>query len=616
MPPATPVFDEERDQPWWLGSAAPRNLADLIVHHAETTPGRRLMSRWDGSVWVPITAATMRRQVEELALGLIAAGVQPGDRVALMSKTRFEWTLVDLAIWAAGAVGVPVYESSSAEQLRWICEDSEAVAIVVEHRGHAATLASVRDELPDLRHVWSIDAAGDLPGVDELARAGAELSGRGDGEALLAQRRDGMSRDSLATLIYTSGTTGRPKGVELTHGNFLAEVTSAIEFLPELFEDPDACTLLFLPLAHVFGRMIQVAVVLKGLHTGHSDVARVTRDLPTFSPTFVLAVPRVFERVYDGARRKAVKAGKGKVFDAAAQTAIRYSEAQEGERGPSLVLQVKHAIFSRLVYEKLRAALGGSAQWAVSGGASLGPRLGHFFRGIGVTVLEGYGLTETTAASTVNTAAAQRIGTVGRPLPGFEVKIAEDGEVLIRGEHVFARYWRNDEATEEVLHDGWLHTGDLGSLDDGGFLSITGRKKEIIVTSGGKNVSPAPLEDVLRSSPVVSQALVVGDGRTQIAALLTLDPEGVAAWLETQGRSTTDLADLTEDKDLRAEVKKVVDEANQMVSSAERIARFRLLSTDWTEASGHLTPSLKVKRNIVLEDFADEIEALYPKVAS
>lgn len=329
----------------------------------------------------------------------------------------------------------------------------------------------------------------------------------------------------------------------------------------------------------------------------------------------MLAVPRVFERVYDGARRKAVKAGRGRVFDAAARTAIRYSEALSSDRGPSLVLRAQHALFTRLVYAKIQAALGGSAQWAVSGGASLGPRLGHFFRGVGVTILEGYGLTETTAATTVNTAAAQRIGTVGRPLPGFEVRIAEDGEVLIRGEHVFPRYWRNQEATDQVLIDGWFHTGDLGTVDEAGFLTITGRKKEIIVTSGGKNVSPAPLEDVLRSSPVVSQAMVVGEGRTQLGALITLDPDGVAAWLETEGRPEIPVAELVEDAGLRAEVKKVVDEANRGVSSAERIARFRLLPTDWTEASGHLTPSMKVRRGIVQEDFASEIESLYPTLA-
>ncbi|MFV0459356.1 MAG: AMP-dependent synthetase/ligase [Actinomycetales bacterium] len=610
--PTASSFDGERDQAWWLGDAAPRTLADLVVHHAQASPGRRVMSRWDGSVWAPITAATLRRQVEEIALGLIDSGVQPGDRVALMAKTRYEWTLVDLAIWAAGAVGVPVYESSSADQLRWICQDSEAVAIVVENRNHAALVEQIRSEVPKLTSVWTIDPVAGIPGLGMLAEAGAKRKVH-DGDDVLRERREGRNGDDLATLIYTSGTTGRPKGVELTHANFLAEVTSAIEFLPELFEEQDSSTLLFLPLAHVFGRMIQVAVVLKGVHTGHSDVARIIRDLPTFAPTFVLAVPRVFERVHDGARRKAVKEGRGRIFDGAASTAIAYSRALDTDRGPSLALRALHAVYSRLVYTKIRAALGGSAAWAISGGAALGERLGHFYRGIGVTVLEGYGLTETTAASTVNTAAAQKIGTVGRPLPGFEVRIAEDGEVLVKGGHVFTRYWRNPEATAEALPDGWFHTGDLGSLDPDGFLTITGRKKEILVTSAGKNVSPAPLEDILRSSPLVSQALVVGDGRTQIAALVTLDPEGVAAWLESERRPLAEPAELVDDPGVRAQIKKVVDEANATVSSAERIARFRILATDWTEASGHLTPSMKLKRGVIMTDFADQVEALYTR---
>ena len=594
---------------WWRGAGAPRSLADLVPHHAASDPDLRMLSRRDGASWVAVTASELLVEVEEVARGLVAAGVQPGDRVALMAKTRYEWTLVDLAVWAAGAVSVPVYESSSAEQLRWILEDSGAVAVVVEHHGHEKLLTEARTQVPGggPTHHWVIDARTPELTLEALRASGSEV-----GSDELGRRREAMTRDTVATLIYTSGTTGRPKGVELTHGNFLDEVSSAIEFLPELFEDPEASTLLFLPLAHVFGRMIQVAVVQMGLHTGHSDIARVTKDLATFSPTFVLAVPRVFERVFDSARRKAVAGGREKVFDAAAQTAIDWSRALDrGRAGP--VLRAKHALFTRLVYGKILDALGGRARWAVSGGAALGERLGHFFRGIGVTVLEGYGLTETTAACTVNTPTAQRIGSVGRALPRFQVRVAEDGEVLISGGHVFGRYWGDETATAEVLQDGWFRTGDLGTLDADGFLTITGRKKEILVTSGGKNVSPAPLEDVVRSNPLVSQALVLGDDRPQITALVTLDAEGVAAWLEQHGRPATPVAELTEDPDLLAAIKVSVAEANRAVSSAEGIKKFRVLPVDWTEQGGHLTPSLKMKRAVIMRDFADDVEALYPR---
>jgi long-chain acyl-CoA synthetase len=592
---------------WWHGPQAPRTLADIAVHHARATPDQRVISRREGSSWVPVTAAQFLAEVDAVAAGLVAAGVQPGDRVALMAKTRYEWTLVDVAVWRAGAVTVPVYETSSPEQLRWILEDSGAVAAVLENRGHLAALEQIRSGLPDLGEVWMIDGPDPSRSLTALAASGA--AGAADE---LERRCAARGPDDLATVIYTSGTTGRPKGVALTHGNFLAETTSAVSALPELFEDPQASTLLFLPLAHVFGRMIQVAVLLTAVHTGHSDIARITKDLPTFSPTFVLAVPRVFERVFDGARRKAVAAGRDKIFDAAAATATAYSKAIDRGR-PSPVLRAKHAVFSRLVYAKITAALGGRTQWAVSGGAPLGDRLGHFFRGIGLTVLEGYGLTETTAAATVNTRLHNRIGTVGRPLPGFEVRIADDGEVLLRGGNVFTSYWRNPAATAEVLDaDGWFSTGDLGSLDADGYLRITGRKKEILVTSAGKNVSPAPLEDAVRSHPLVSQCIVVGDARPQVAALVTLDPEAVAAWLDQHGRPPTPVADLTTDPALLAELRTAVDRANEGVSGAEEIKKFRVLPIDFTEAGGQMTPSLKLKRSVIMSEFATDVEALYP----
>ena len=591
-----------------------QSLADIVPGHAQRTPDRVLLSRRTANGWEPVTAAQLDAEVTTLTLGFLAAGVEPGDRVALMAKTRYEWTLVDAALWAAGAVTVPVYETSSADQLRWILEDSGAVGAVVETAGHAATLQGVIDGLPALRQSWVINGSGSTAGPTTLADlqdAGGEHDGP-EARAELVRRRAGLTPDSLATVIYTSGTTGRPKGCELTHGNFLAEVTSAIEMLPELFEDQDGSTLLFLPLAHVFGRMIEVAVLHKGLHMAHSDVARITVDLPTFRPTFVLAVPRVFERVYDGAKRKADAAGRGRVFDLAAATAIAYSEALE--RGtPGLALRLRRAVFDRLVYGKIRAAFGGRTGWAISGGAALGPRLGHFFRGVGVTVLEGYGLTETTAAATVNTRAATRMGTVGRALPRFEVRIADDGEVLVRGGHVFGGYWHDKAATDAVLEaDGWFHTGDLGTLDDG-FLTITGRAKEILVTSSGKNVAPAPLEDVLRAHPLVSQAMVVGDGRASIAALLTLDAESVTDWLSRHERQATPVADLVEDPDLLAELRTAVAEANATVSSAESIKHIRVLPVDLTEESGHLTPTMKLKRSVVAADFAAEIESLYTR---
>ena len=590
---------------WWEGEGRPASLAEIIGANARRTPDRVVLNRRERDTWHPVTAAEFAAEVQQVACGFLASGIQCGDRVALMAKTRYEWTLVDAALWAAGAVVVPVYETSAADQLRWVLRDSGAVAAIVESPAHASMLRGLGD-LPDLRAHWVLDG-------EESTLADLIAAGRGQDPAELDARRATLGPDSLATIIYTSGTTGRPKGCELTHGNFLTEVVAAIEFLPELFEEEDAATLLFLPLAHVFGRMIEVAVLLAAVRTGHTDIARVARDLPTYQPTFVLAVPRVFERIYDGARRKATANGKERIFTMATDTAIAYSRALETGR-PGPLLSAKRAVFDRLVYAKIRAAFGGRLRWGVSGGAALGPRLGHFFRGIGVTVLEGYGLTETTAATTVNTRLHTRIGTVGRALPGVELRTGDDGEVLVRGGHVFPGYWRNPEASADVLDDdGWFHTGDLGSIDADGYLTITGRSKEILVTSAGKNVSPAPLEDVIRSHVLVSQALVVGDGRAQIAALITLDAESVALWLQEQGRPSVPVAELTQDADLLAEVRRAVDAANEMVSSAEQVKKFRVLPVDVTEESGHLTPTLKVKRSVVMRDFAADVKALYAK---
>ena len=579
------------------------NLTDDVVRNGTEHPDAIAFRRPRAGEWTDVTAAEFLAEVRAVAKGLMAAGVRAGDRVALISRTRYEWTLVDYAIWFAGAVTVPVYETSSAEQIGWILRDSGARAVVVEGSDHLSRIAEVRSEVEELAQVWSIDDGA----VEELTRLGDDVP-----DDDLEDRRTAATPLDLATLIYTSGTTGRPKGCMLTHGNFMFELGVATEELPELFDDDDASTLLFLPLAHVFARIIQVGCVQRRVTMGHSaDIRHLVDDLGAFEPSFVLAVPRVFEKVFNTASQRATADGRGKIFDRAAETAIAWSRGLDRGRISPLV-RARHAVFGRLVYGRLRAALGGRCTYAVSGGAPLGERLGHFYRGIGLTVLEGYGLTETTAALTVNTPEAQKVGTVGRPLPGTEVRVADDGELLFRGGQVFAGYWGDDEATSETLErDGWFHTGDVGEVDDDGFVRITGRKKEILVTAGGKNVSPATLEDRLRAHPLVSQCMVVGDGRPFIAALVTIDTEAFPAWAATHGHEGASVADLVDDPDLRAEVETAVEDANKAVSRAESIRKFVILPEDWTEDGGQLTPSLKLKRGVVMSECRDEIAALY-----
>ncbi|SCE89723.1 long-chain acyl-CoA synthetase [Micromonospora viridifaciens] len=588
-----------------VGDAA--NLTGPVWENAEVAPDtvqfvRRVCGE-DGAR-TEVTCRQFRDEVVAVARGLVAAGISPGDRVALMSRTRYEWTLFDYAIWAAGAVTVPIYETSSPEQAAWILADSGAVAAVVETAAHAALVAGVRDRLPELRQVWQIE----LGAVDELTAAGGSVD-----PAEIEVRRSGVKADDLATIIYTSGTTGRPKGCMLTHRNMYADIANAVPVLPNLFRQ-SASTLLFLPLAHAFARLIQIGVVQARATLAHcADTKNLVAELQEFRPTFVLSVPRVFEKVYNGARQKAEADGKGRIFDRAEKVAIAYSEALETTAGPGLALRVQHAVFDRLVYRRLRAALGGRCRDAISGGAPLGARLGHFFRGIGVNICEGYGLTETSPAAAANLPSATRIGTVGRPLPGVAIRIEDDGEVLISGELVFRGYWRNEKATAEMLTpDGWLRTGDLGQLDEDGYLSITGRKKEIIVTASGKNVAPAVLEDQVRAHPLVSQCLVVGDRQPFVAALITVDEEALPKWLAAHGRpETTGVAELRDDETLRAEIQGAIDQANQSVSKAEAIKVFRILPRDFTEASGELTPSLKVKRQVVHETYAAEIADIY-----
>ncbi|MGY1844127.1 AMP-dependent synthetase/ligase [Modestobacter sp. SYSU DS0875] len=578
-------------------------LTDMVARNAAEHPHDVGLRRQVDGEWRDVTWAQFAAEVAGVAKGLVAGGIGPGDRVGLLARTRYEWTVLDYAIWTAGAVVVPVYETSSPDQISWILTDSGARAIFVESPRHAEDVESVRSEAPDLGPVWVIDDGA----LDQLTTAGADVP-----DEELAARRRTLGADSLATLIYTSGTTGRPKGCELTHGNFLFEVRNGITLL-DRFINPDGSMLLFIPLAHVLARVLQVGAVDARTVIGHTpDIADLVGDLGRFQPTFVLAVPRVFEKVYNGAKAKAEGDGKGKIFDRAAQVAVDWSRAQD-TGGPGLALRLQHALFDRLVYGKLRAALGGRCAGAVSGGAPLGERLGHFFRGLGVTIYEGYGLTETTAAAAVNHDAAIRIGTVGRPLPGVDAAIAEDGEVLLRGGIVMRGYWRNEQATREAIDaDGWFHTGDLGELDEQGFLRITGRKKEILVTAGGKNVAPAVLEDRLRAHKLVSQCIVVGDQRPFIAALVTLDAEALPAWLKARGKDESlTAAQLREDPDLLTELDTAVAEANKAVSQAEAIKKYRVLAEDFTEANGTLTPSMKLKRGVVMKEFGAEVEAIY-----
>jgi long-chain acyl-CoA synthetase len=595
------------------------NLTDPVWDNAEQFPDDPQFAIQTDTGWRDITCAEFRDDVLAVARGLIAAGIEPGQRVALMSRTRYEWTLIDYAVWAVGGVTVPIYETSSPEQVQWILSDSGAVACVVETDAHLSHVLSVREstpaasdgsasQAPELRHVWQIAPTDSSPGaVAELVDLGADVPA-----AAVEERRANLAADNLATMIYTSGTTGRPKGCMITHRNLYTDIANALPGLSQLF-NPGAQTVLFLPLAHSFARLIQAGVVAARVRTAHlSDPKQLVDVLKEYRPTFVLAVPRVFEKVFNSAQQKAHGEGKGKIFDAAANTAIAYSEAQDTPSGPGVGLRLRRAIFDRLVYRKIRAALGGRCTAAISGGAPLGARLAHFFRGVGLTVYEGYGLTETSPAAAVTLETAFRIGTVGRPLPGVSIRIADDGEVLIRGDIVFRGYWRNEAATSEVISpDGWFSTGDLGQLDDDGFLTITGRKKEVIVTAGGKNVAPAVLEDRVRAHPLVSQCMVVGDRQPFIAALITIDEEALPAWLAAHNKPATNVSALRHDPDLRATIQEAIDDANKMVSKAESIREFRILPSDFTEANGMLTPSMKVKRAVVAKEYADEIGAIY-----
>ncbi|WP_432571468.1 AMP-dependent synthetase/ligase [Kineococcus sp. SYSU DK005] len=592
-------------EPPLVPPATAGNLTDCVVETAREVPRHVSVSRKqpDGT-WRDVTAAEFLADVVAVAKGLLAAGVEPGDRVALMARTSYEWTLVDVAVWFTGAVTVPVYETSSTEQVRWILSDSGAVACFAETTANAARVAEVREHLPQLRDVWTL-AGGAL---DELRAAG-----RDTGDEELERRRALAGPGDPATIIYTSGTTGRPKGCVLTHGNFLDLARNARAAIPEVLQRPDAATLLFIPLAHVFARFIETLCLVCRIRVGHTpDAKDLLPDLAGFRPTFVLAVPRVFQKVYNGAEQRAAAGGKlrAAVFEQASRTAVAYSRALDSGRAP-LPLRARHALFDRLVYAKLRALLGGRVEHAVSGGAPMGEHLAHFFRGAGLVVLEGYGLTETTAPLCVNRPSRIRIGTVGLPLPGTDVAVAEDGEILCRGVGVFREYRGREDATGEAFEDGWFRTGDLGEVLDSGHVRITGRKKEIIVTANGKNVVPSTLEDRLRAHPLVSQAVVVGDQRHYVGCLLTLDEEALPSWGANHGRPGLDAVRAPTDEVVLAALQQAVDGANEAVSRAESIRRFRVLRDDFTIENGYLTPSQKVKRAEVLRDFAGEVDALY-----
>ncbi|WP_406081225.1 AMP-dependent synthetase/ligase [Micromonospora sp. NBC_00858] len=552
---------------------------------------------------VPVTCAQFRDDVLSLARGLLAAGIGHGDRVGLMSRTRYEWTLVDYALWSIGAVTVPIYDTSSPEQMEWILADSGAVGCVVEADKHAAMLAGLRDDLPAVRQVWRIDA-GDL-----IALAGR---GRAVDDAQVDARRTAVSGSDVATIVYTSGTTGRPKGCVLTHRNIYCDITNATAVLPELLH-PGASTVLFLPLAHAFARLIQVGMVHARATLVHSaDMTGVLEQLRQHRPTFILAVPRVFEKMHTQARQKAADAHQERLFTVADTVAVRYSRAMDTPKGPGVLLRLARVVFDVIAYRKLRATLGGRCRTAIVGGAPLGERLGHFFRGAGLTALEGYGLTETSPALTLNLPSAMRIGTVGRPIPGVEIRIADDREVLARGEVVFPGYWNNPDATAATFtDDGWLRTGDLGSLDDDGFLRITGRTKEIIVTAAGTNLAPAPIEESIRAHPLISQCMLVGDDRPYVAALVTIDPQAWERWSDTHGYPRASLTDQRDNAELREQIQEAVDQANETVSRAEQVKTFRILPRDLTEADGELTPTLKIKREAVQSRYTADIDALY-----
>ena len=594
----------QSETPILIPVVAEDNVSDLLEERVAATPHQAIFAVPDGAGWRDISATQFRSEVMAVAKGLVAAGIQPGDRVAFMCKTSYEWSLVDFAIHYTGAVMVPVYETSSPMQIHWILEDSGARAMIVESADHAERFAEVSAESPAVSLTWCLDDGA----LDALKAEGVGVE-----DAEIDRRRSLAVGDDIATLIYTSGSTGRPKGCVLTHSNFVSLSRNAAAALSEVVQQPGSSTLLFVTLAHVFARFISVLAVHAGVRVGHqADTSQLLPALGSFKPTFLLAVPRVFEKVYNSAEQKTEAEGKGKIFRAAAKVAVEHSEALDAGKVP-FMLGVKFKLFDKLVFSKLRERLGGNVRYAVSGSAPLSHHLGHFYRSLGVKILEGYGLTETTAPVTVNLPDKFKIGTVGPALPGHIVRIADDGEIELKGIDIFKEYWNNPEATKAAFtEDGFFKTGDIGSLDADGYLSITGRKKEIIVTAGGKNVAPAALEDPIRANTIISQVVVVGEQRPFIAALVTLDPEMLPAWLKNNGENPNmSLEEAATHPKVLAEVQSAIDVANQGVSRAESIRKFVILPTEFIEANGHLTPKMSIKRDNILRDFASEIDGIY-----
>jgi len=590
--------------PSLVETAANENITDLLLNRVRKTPNIPLFAiEKTPGVWTDVSAKDFHEQVKDLAKGFIASGIRPGDAVGIMSRTRYEWALVDFALWFAGAVSVPIYETSAPAQIEWVLSDSDAVALIIENSEHQKRFESIKAMVPSVKKVWKLED-------DSLVKLVAD--GKDISDDQLEKARASLNLDSLATIIYTSGTTGKPKGCELLHRGFVDLSKNAMLELPEVVKEGTA-TVLFLPLAHVYARFISILCVHAGIKVGHQpDTTNVAAAMQSFHPDFLLAVPRVFEKVYNSAEQKAEAGGKGKIFRKAVQVAIDYSRGLDKKGGPSLLLKVEHKLFDILVYKKLRAAMGGKVKYAVSGGAPLGERLGHFFRSIGLIVLEGYGLTETSAPAMIGRATDAKIGKVGRVLPGCAVKIADDGEILLKGSNVLRGYWKNPEATKATMEGDWFKTGDIGELDDEGFITITGRKKELIVTAGGKNVAPTALEDPLRASPIIGQAVVIGDQRPFVAALLSLDPEMMPVWLANNGQpSDLTLSQAAKNPRVLQELQKAVDDVNSTVSNAEAIKKFEVIDSELSEKSGHLTPSLKIKREAVTRDFAPIIEQIY-----
>jgi len=592
------------DVPPLLVTDPAQNATDILLERVRLAPKHEIFARQrPNGDWYGVSTQEFYEEVVALAKGLIAAGITPGQAIGILSRTRYEWVLIDFAIWFAGAVSVPIYESSAPAQIEWILSDSDSVALFVENDEHIERFNSIRSSTPKLSQVWRIDSAD----FGDLIRGGEKVS-----DADLQAARSQAELQDLATIIYTSGTTGNPKGCELTHRGFVDHCRNAVAELPEFANDRQT-SLLFLPMAHVFARFVSVICIHAGIKVGHlSDPKTVAPELAKFHPTFLLAVPRVFEKVYNAAELRAESTGKGKIFRAAAETAIAYSRALDTPSGPGLGLKLRYRLFDKLVFGKLRAAMGGRVEFAIAGGAPLGERLGHFFRGLGLVVLEGYGLTETSAAAVIGRAKWQKIGKVGRALPGTGIKIADDGEIWLRGINIMRGYWRNEAATREAFVEDWFRTGDIGTLDEDGFLTVTGRKKEMIITAGGKNVAPALLEDPLRAHPLIGQALVIGDAKPFVGALISLDPEMVPVWGANNGiEAELTLAEAVEHPVILAELQRVVDAVNANVSQAERIRKFAVLDKELTEASGHLTPSMKIKRARVMADFADSVDKVY-----